>query len=146
MRQLNRIEPAAGPEAFKTYGIRAPLSTHWRAASCAEVECEHYLNGWRTIVPADSPQAEYIRRRSGRKFTEERQPGGLTEFTFPAGQPCFQASAHRLRVEREERFLIRDGDHRGNPRGTPVRELRPDDWADDFANHQDKIATQFERG
>jgi hypothetical protein len=29
---------------------------------------------------------------------------------------------------------------------TPPRQMRTDDWVDDFANHQDRLKTRVERG
>jgi hypothetical protein len=142
-----RLDPKLPAAAFTSYRVLAPLATHWRPATCAEVSCEHFLHGWRTIVPADSPQAEYIRHDRERSHTEARQPGGLAEFTFGPGQRCFASSTHRIRVERDERFFRLGGDHRGNPLGTrPYEHTRAEHWQEDFAEHQDGLATAFERG
>lgn len=146
MRPVNRLEPALPAAAMKTYGIEAPSSTHFRAASCAEVNCSAYLNGWRTVVDTGSElgqrQADYIRRESGRLFTvEETEPDQLT-FVFEAGQKCFRQ--HRKRLDREPLYVVRDGDHRGNPRGTSAqRHSGPDAWLDDFANHQQQLADRL---
>jgi len=145
---LNRIKPALPPQAMKTYQVVAPRPTHFRPATCEEVRCDAYLSGWQTIVPADSPQADYIRHDRTRSHTEEREPGGLAKFVFGPGQQGFPpAHDHAVRVDRPEVYLVRDGDWRGNPRGTePRRHVRADDWVDDFANHQDRLATRLERG
>lgn len=146
MQQLNRIEPLMAPGAYKTYLLAAPVSTHFVAATCAEVGCPNYLNGWRTIVPEGSDHADLVRSLRGRwHFTEQAQPGGLVEFTFPAGQPCFEASTHRRRLEREPRFVIRGGDHRGNPSGDRA-EVSAASWLDNFGEHQERLASRFERG
>lgn len=131
--------------AVQTYQVLAPLATHFRKATCAEADCPHYLNGWRSVLPSGDPRCDYIRHASGRRFTEQRLEGGLTEFTFPAGQQCFAAADHRIRLEREERFLIRSGDHRGNPDGR-VAEVGCASWVDDFGEHQERIADLAERG
>ena len=142
-----RISPAIPAHAMKTYQVVMPLATHYRPATCAEYECEAYLYGWQTIVPADSPAAEYIRHDRTRRHVEERQPGGLACFTFGPGQQGFAGTEHdhKLPNGRPERFIERGGDWRGNPR-REQRELRPDDWVDSFANHQDKLNTAHERG
>lgn len=144
---LQRCEPALPVTAMKSYQILAPRATHYRPATCAEYECPDYLHGWRTIVPADSPAAEYIRHDRTRRHTEQRQPGGLAEFTFEPGQRGFAGPAHDhvLPVGRPERFIERGGDWRGNPRGD-VREHTADTWVDSFANHQDRLHTALERG
>ncbi len=141
--------PAAMPvTAYTTYQIVTPLSTHFRPATCDEVGCEAQANGWMTRVDERTElgqrQAHYIRSKAGRAFREERDPAGLTAFTFPPGQRCFQR--HRVRLDRPERFLRRDGDWRGNPTGRVVQHTSPAHWQEDFAEHQDRIADQIARG
>lgn len=143
---LNRIEPALPAAAMKTYRISAPLATHWRPATCEEVDCAHYTGGWATTVMVDSADEAAI-RGSGRHWAaRELQPGGFVRYTFPPGQPCFAASAHKLRVDRAETYLLQGGDYRGNPRGLPARALSPQDWLDDFGEHQERLADQVQRG
>ncbi len=133
--------------AYKTYGIVAPLSTHWRPATCVEVDCCDYLNGWQSAFAPDDQRADYVRRHSGRRFVESRTDDGRVLFTFAQGQTCFRAADHRIRVGRPELFVVRDGDRRGNPFGTtPYVHSRPQDWVEDFAEHQAKVALVVERG
>ena len=142
-----RLEPAMPAAAYKSYIVAAPASTHFVAASCAEVACPAWLNGWQTIVGGVSEQADLVRSLRGRyHFNEAPQDGGLVAFTFPPGQPCFEASTHRRRLEREPRYVIRGGDHRGNPLGAAPVEVPSGSWVDDFGEHQDRLASQFERG
>lgn len=147
------IMPAMPASAYKTYAWVRPLSSHWRQARCDEVDCPQYRNGWVTILaetdPAQAGQAAYVRQEvsKGWKYTETRIEGGLTEFRFPPGQQCFKASMHRLPTGRPAIWLVRDGDWRGNPRGTPGRiHTRPEDWIEDFSGHQDTLRTAMERG
>jgi hypothetical protein len=146
--QMNRVQPAMPVHAYKTYGIVAPISTHWRPATCAEVDCPAYMHGWQTHVDENSAlgqkQAHYIRREAKRSFKESKRQDGLTTFSFPPGQVCFRQ--HKTRVEREELFVMRTGDHRGSPDGFRRTYDRPDQWADDFSAHQDEIARQQQRG
>ncbi len=142
-----RIQPIGPVEAYKTYAIKAPIPTHWRAASCAEVECSHYANGWRTIVPATSDHADLIRSgRTGRAFTEKPAGAGLTEFVFPAGQACFRASQHKVPLERPPLYIVRGGDWRGNPTGQHRTHQRPEHWVEDFGEHQQGLADRRARG
>jgi hypothetical protein len=143
-----RIPPALPAAAMKTYQIAAPRATHWRPATCAEVECDHYVHGWQTIVPADSAAAEYIRHDRSRRHIEERRDGGLAVFTFEPGQRGFApAHDHQVPTGRPERFLVTGGDWRGNPAGIPPRvHTRPDDWVEDFQESLDEIRTTHERG
>jgi hypothetical protein len=142
------IVPRLGAEHFKTYQIVAPLSTHFRPATCREVECAGYTGGWRTTVLPDSPQANYIRRSSGRRFTEEPNPNGdgTVVFTFPAGQQCFRASEHRKSLEREPLYVVKGGDFRGDPRGEQAQRMNAPDWVDNFAEHQQGLADRIEQG
>jgi hypothetical protein len=50
-------------------------------------------------------------------------------------------------LERPELYIVREGDWRGNPRGTPPRRhARAADWVDEAMEHQDRINTARERG
>lgn len=142
-----RLQPQMSPQAYKTYQITAPRATHYRKGTCEEAECQQYRNGWITrideVTDLGARQARYIRKQSGRKFTEARSPVGLTTFSFPAGQSCFKE--HQVPLERDPLYVVKQGDYRAYS-GTPMLHKRPDDWVDDFANHQDKIKTAIERG
>lgn len=119
----------------RTYQIVAPKSTHFRLATCEEVNCDAWRNGWKTIVPADSPQAAYIKSgRSERQYVESAGSGaGLIEFTFFAGQKCFAAGKHMVPLERDPLFRVRDG------AGAPVTHARPEYWTEDLSAHLDKV-------
>ena len=158
MQTVNgRIPPELPPSAFRTYLIAAPLSTHWRGpVPCSEYECDAYLKGWDSLIDESTDlgrrQALYIRRESGRRFTEERQPDGLTRFSFEAGQEGFASrvasqdhSRHMVRLEREEAYVERGGDWRGAVGQRRVHK-RPADWVDSFATNQDNLATIAKRG
>lgn len=143
MRPLFRIEPAGPVQAYKTYSITSP-SDRTVVYACEQVECERWARGW--VSPIDertelgAQQAAYIRHQSGRTFTESRTAAGLTVFRFASRQRCFEE--HRTRPEF---YVVRHGDWRGNL-GTIRRHTRPPDWVEDFGEHQDRIATQQERG
>ena len=147
---LHRIDPLMPAAAYNTYLIAVPLATHWRPATCEEVGCVQYLNGWASLIDETSElgqrQAHYIRHDRTRRHTEERTPDGLTRFTFEAGQKCYGASSHRRRLDRVERYAVRGGDWRGNPRGEFREHVRPEDWVEDFGEHQDRLKTVIERG
>lgn len=146
-RRLFRIDPKMPPTSYKTYQILAPTATHWRPATCAEVDCAAYLHGWSTTVDESTElgakQAHHIRRESGRGFTEDRTYGGLTTFFFEPGQRCFRASEHKAQV-RPEHYLIRPGDWRDL--GEPRRLGSAQSWVDDFGEHQQRVADEIQRG
>lgn len=139
-----RLEPNAPATMYQTWRIDAPFATHWKRATCDECECSAWRNGWVTKIDemTDQGQAQawYIRKQSGRSFTEERDAAGFTLFTFKAGQPCFQRSQHRLRIERPEIFLRVGGDWRGNPlRIQPYRHTRAEFWQENMQEELEKI-------
>ena len=142
-----RIPPQGPVQAYKTYELQAPLSTHWRPATCEEVDCDAYRNGWVTKLDVSTElgarQAEYIRMRSGRTFHDVTPlNSALVELMFPAGQRCFRQ--HRVPLEREPLCIVRGGDWRQQLGQRRV--LRADDWVDDFATHQDNLAQQIQKG
>lgn len=166
-----RFQPAAGPTAYKTFGIKAPISTHYRPATCAEMcdradtlrreglnddataaDCGPHRNGWATTVMCGSGDEAFVRRVCAgevdglrRHFIEVPQPNGFVQLVFDAGQPCFRVGQHKLRVDRPELYIVRGGDWRAQTSPTH-RYDRADQWVDDFACHQDRLKTEAERG
>jgi hypothetical protein len=126
--------------------VKIPLSTHFRKATCAEVDCPQYTNGWKIRVEQLPPELLHAARTSGRRYRELHVSEDETYLIFEAGQACFQESTHRKRLDREEIFLRRDGDSRGNPTGNRVIHTSPGAWADDFGEHQNKLSDAAERG
>lgn len=140
-----RAAPVMPPGAYRSFSIAAPIATHFRPATCAEVRCGHHEHGWTTTVDTAGPQAYYIRRESGRKFTEEALSPSVVRFTFEPGQRCFGSADHKLRVERPEIYIARAGDWRASD-GDAYRHAGSADWVDEFAGYQDKLATAVSRG
>lgn len=148
MRQPFRIAPRLPVQAMKTYQVSAPLATHWRKATCEEVQCAGYVKGWKTLIDTRTvqgqAQANYIRVASGRRFTEEANIAGGVTFHFAVGQSCFRSGDHKVPLERPALYVVRSGDWRGGR--VERHHATPDDWVDDFANHQLKLAETLERG
>lgn len=156
------------PHQAKTYRVSQPIATHFREASCMEVNCAQLENGWLSAIDEGTnlgqAQAYYIRKESGRRFTEYRAvphertndvgetyyeyersaSGPITVFIFPPGQKCF--AQHKVSLDRPSKFTVRDGNVAGNPRGTPAVARNARDWVDDFANHQEMIAKAHKEG
>lgn len=90
------------------YGIQTPVFSHRRPAMCQEVNCQHYLEGWKVLVsPRNSrgQEAEYtIRHEAGRRFKEEKLESGSIMFTFEAGQQCFRE--HTTSLEKLPNFDV----------------------------------------
>ena len=142
-----RIQPKGSPQAYKTYALFQPKKTHTRVATCQEVECDAYANGWKTIVDVSTKlgqkQANYIRLHSGRSFSVTYQTATLIHFVFKPGQKCFRE--HRVSLQREPIFKIKGGDWRGNPLSVPTHIVKPQSWVDDFGENQQNVARRIER-
>lgn len=146
MRKMNRLDPLGRMQDYRTFQITSPLSTHWRPASCAESECLAYMNGWRVRVEGLPPDVLHTARTSGRKFTELAVAEGENWLVFEAGQSCFRTTEHRKLLDRQELFIVRDGDHRGNPTGNVRKHTRPQFWVDDMQENQGRLAELHQRG
>jgi hypothetical protein len=146
MGQPFRFDPQGPVQAYKTYQVKAPRATHFRPATCKEVDCAAYRNGWVTNVDTNTAigrqQANYIRLHSGRTWAVS-EVNNLASFAFPPGQECFRE--HSVPLEREPLYVVRGGDWRANL-GMIRQHVRPADWVDDFATHQQSIADTVERG
>lgn len=148
----SRPTPRMPASAYRTFQVASPIATHYRPATCEEVDCPPHRFGWSTAVDETTElgqkQAHYIRKESGRSFVElDGGSTGLRLFEFSAGQRCFASDTHRAPVGRPELYVVREGDWRGNPRGIEPRvHANPADWVDEFANHQSKIIRAIEEG
>lgn len=138
-------EPQASPYAYETFQVRAPLATHWRPATCQEIDCEQYRNGWAVHVEQVGPELAHAARTSGRRFDEHRIGEGQTYLVFEPGQQCFESTTHTVRLEREELYVLRGGDWRGNPSGQR-HDLSPTSWTDAFGANQESLADEARRG
>ncbi len=147
MRPLFRPPMKLGPEHYKTYQVSAPLASHHRKATCKEVECKAWREGFVSKLDVSTSlgqrQARYIEQKSGRRFLSTRS-GTIITYRFPFGQECFRS--HTVPLEREPFFIVKGGDFRGNPRGIPAVQRSMADWIDDFANHQAGVAEVRARG
>lgn len=145
-----RIEPVLPPQAFKTHLIKQPLRTHWRRATCAEVDCPRYLNGWKSVLDVSAEDGAYcalwIRAMSGLRFTEEITGPGEVTFRFPPGQMCARADSHRLPLGRPPIMLMRGGDHRTDSDARSVVFQRAEDWRDDLGETLENWRDRKQRG
>lgn len=147
---LNRVQPRLDPRHFATYSVVAPLGGRWwRRVSCERARCAHFLNGWVTTVDERTErgqaQGAYIRRSSGRGFTECRTEAGLTEFRFTPGQTCFRSDTHMERdLDVPDIHLKRGGDHRVDPHAKTTRFSSADAWQDSCRTDLERIAKDRE--
>lgn len=138
-----------GAEHYQTFEIVKPKETHTVEATCEEVECQAYANGWRMTIDLSTPlgeqQARYIKYSSGRSYTVHEQRDGLVTLNFRSGQKCFQE--HRRDLERDPVFRVKGGDKRGNPLKLPTRvHKKPEFWVEEFALNQQTIADAVKEG
>ncbi|HTY35420.1 hypothetical protein [Mycobacterium sp.] len=141
-----RLDPLGPPQAYRTVAFARPLTRDfWRPASCADVDCEHYLRGWATkVLPGSADEAAV--RGSGRAWSAvEKTEDGFLRFMFPPGQACFRASTHRVPVEREPIWFSRNGDHRADL-GGHVRHTRVEHWVEELAEQSARITDAVQRG
>lgn len=138
-----RIAPRGRPSGWQTFSVHRPLATHWRPATCAEVRCPQYLNGWRVRVELLTPKGLHNATHCGRKYVRVEAAPGETWLVYEAGQQCFQTLHHQKPLERPELYVLRGGDWR-QP-GDPV-ELSPTSWLDSFGENQEKLRDAKERG
>lgn len=153
---VTRVAPLMEPQYYKTYEVDMPLATHWRWVSCEDYECDPFLQGF--VLTCDlstelgQKQAHFALNDKTRSCSMQRVSETMVKFLYKPGNKCFHnipgdPLRHRLPIGRPPFYLVAGGDWRGNPRGTPtMTHRRPEDWIDDFANHQDKLATAFQRG
>lgn len=153
-QQPFRFDPAGPASSYETFGIQRPRSPEaWVPATCEDVGCEAWRNGWVTRVPkVDSgglSAAMQSAIRQGRLPAAVMDEPDALAYTFAPGTPCFRASTHRklARPDIPDLFVVRGGDWRGNPRGTPTRvHKRPEDWAEHLHESTDAVAARLERG
>ena len=75
------------------FSVVRPRATHFQRATCKETECDQFVKGWRTVVPMNGPQADYLRHDS-RRFVEKRV-GTMAVFIYYPGQEFFDSLQHR---------------------------------------------------
>ncbi len=158
--------------AMQTFAIVKPRATHYRPASCAEVDCEPHRNGWATTLLAGSDDLDFVTTQvcgglvdgHRRHYVREPAPDGMVRLVFAPGQPCFAVSSHTVDIERDPVFLVRPGDTRSNPvsssgarYASPETDLalapragrihtRPEHWVEQSAETLDRVRTIRERG
>lgn len=144
--RINRPVPKLGPERYKSYSWRQPLQTHFRRVTCADVRCNDYVHGWVTVVDTGTElgqrQFDYLSKDRSRNPRMEKTGTSLVSFTYPPGNEAFDGPKHEhyRPIGYDPVMLVHGGDFRGNPRREPARIMRPQDWIDDFATHQDRLA------
>lgn len=141
----NRRLPRLATFNYRTFRISSPIKTHFRKATCAEVNCEAYINGWSLPKANLDPQMLYLATHSGKSY-KEYDLNGTIYLVYSAGQTCFNAAKHVISLQRPEFYFAGRGDYRSfSPRRSHKYE-RSDQWLDDFATHQARNKQLVDRG
>lgn len=151
---MNRlIAPQGRPSDYKSFTIDAPRDTHWRPATCEEVACAHWQQGWfsefNTITEQGREQEAYVRHMSGLAFRQvlerpdgEPLPTGVVRFEFLPGQQCFSAFKHKTRLEDvAEIYSTRTGDYRLT---IGAQRMSADGWVNQFLENDEQLRKQRE--
>lgn len=147
-----RVAPRMAVQQYQTFSVHMPAESHWRPASCEEVDCPKWRNGWKTsFVPgtADGDKIRFFIKNSTikRTYTVVRL-ADRTEVVFPAGMECFKqdhpSTRHRLPIPKPQIHVVRGGDWRAST--TERKVVKAPEWVDRFATNQDKLKTLIERG
>jgi len=115
----------------KVFQATWPKSSHWRSATCQEVDCPHYLLGWVTKVVIGSDNDLYIRADRKRRYKMVKE-GDLHNYIFEAGQQCFrsEAGAHYIRLERGPWLTVNALDRQ--PSRLERDAMESERWIDEF--------------
>lgn len=153
-----RVPPKLPTGAYKTYRVASPVSTHYRPATCAEVGCKAYTEGW-TYKKSDLERENllYAVTHAGKRYREMTMEsltmndgcGKTAEeiyLVFEPGQVCFQARTHRISLERPEFYFAGRGDYRSFSHRRATQFDKAEDWVDSFQHHQEIINRVVEEG
>jgi hypothetical protein len=148
--------PKMATQCYKTFALKSPINTHYRRATCAEIECEAYVSGWYLLKDNLPEDMFYIATHSGRRYQEiyVDEGGSLLDTVVPqgmylvfyAGQECFAAASHVISLDRPEFYYIGRGDWRSFNVRNAQQYNKPGVWLDQFATHLDSINTEINRG
>lgn len=151
-RPINRATPLLATHQYKTFAVRSPLSTHHRRATCAEIDCPDYINGWYLLLDGLPEELLYIATHSGKRYrlgevnVTKKNPDGFKALIFEAGQPCFRESTHTKPLERPEFYFVGRGDFRSFSHLRAKQFERPDQFVETFAEHLDNLKNEIEKG
>ncbi len=96
------------------YGLHTPVLSHRRPATCKEVECESWREGWRILADTRTELGQdqrdyFVSGKSQRHFTQLTLEDGKILFTFAPGQPCFKRGEHTISLEKAPDYRINGG-------------------------------------
>lgn len=136
--------------AYTSFGMRAPLRTHFIELPCSVAQCRGYVHGWTTIL--DPKRAEHlpfiqhiVSGRCERRWSHgETTPEGYMTFVFPPGQPCFKNSHHQRDEDKREFYVMRRGDFRMPHAQRDPHAMSFDNWIEAFDKNQNALVKAHE--
>ena len=137
-------------DPHKTYAIRSPLTD--RKATCEEINCAAWRDGWHTVVPSDPDSLRTFRdgcngRLDGLRreaISVDSDTPNAQVFAFMPGNPCFDAVNHRVR---KEFYFVGPGAWNNQFRLQTARQhANADDWREDMAIHLDRLREEEKKG
>lgn len=144
-RRVNRAEPVGPTHAYQTYSIQAPLETHFVKATCPEVDCKEYKEGWTLRVQHLNDRLWAAIKNSKRRYRRMDLTAEEGYLIFEPGQLCFQVDQHKRKLERPEFYLVGRGDWRSfRPRN--ATQLKTGLWLEHLYEHLDLIKQLNKRG
>lgn len=141
-----RPRPKMATSNYLTYCIRQPMITHFRPATCAEVDCGAWRGGWQLRVEQLTPELLRAARNSGKRYREMTVTEGETYLVYEPGQACFDSVNHRLPLERPAFFYEGRGDFRSFTIRRARQHANAEDWADSMAHHLDHVRSEIQKG
>lgn len=149
-----RSDPHTGrpleSEAYTSFGMRAPLRTHFIELPCKIAQCHGYVHGWTSVL---DPMREdhligikhIVSGRSGRRWSRgETTPEGYLTFVFPPGQSCWKNSHHTRDDSKRELYVVRRGDYRMPYARREPAAMSFDNWIEAFDKNQTALVKAHE--
>lgn len=140
----NQLGPRMPPGYYKNYRIASPVETHYRRATCQEINCEAYRDGWTMHKEKLLPALLYAATHSGRKFKEVSVSAGQTYLVFEPGQTCFRAPEHKISLERPEWYFVGRGLYTVFNTRAAKQHTKPEFWIEDMSEHLETIRHAIE--
>lgn len=157
MMRLSRAPLRPGPDgrplppaAFTSFGMAAPVRTHFIEYPCSVAQCKGYVHGWTTILDPVREEhlpfiAHIVSGRAGRRYTRgENTPEGYLQFHFPPGQPCFMNSHHTRNHDVAELYVVRGGDFRTPHKQRELHRMSFDNWREALDRNQTALVKGHE--
>ncbi|MCH9011289.1 MAG: hypothetical protein IIC21_11740 [Chloroflexi bacterium] len=147
----HRVTPISALLAgMDQHRLLTPWDTHKRPATCQEIDCNEYLNGWTVVVDVTTEigkSRQYtIEHEAGRRYTKSSLEEGKVVYDFEPGQACFLQSRHTILIGRSpDHRILKAGvsNSSAHPKGRLVGHT---EWMDDYGETAFQFNLKRERG